>query len=98
MVVLNDVKHPVISDAPTSKEVGLKLTFPVWRGIFTTAGLDEEALEKLDKAVQATVESKEFKNFAENNGFPIKYRNHKEFSEFIKQEMLTYDLLVKISK
>ncbi len=95
LVVLNDAKCPILPDAPISSEVGLKLTFPVWRGIFTTAGLDEEALETLDNAVKETVESEYFKHFANTNGFPIKYRDHKEFSEFITQEIDKYDKLMK---
>lgn len=94
LVVLNDEKHPVIPNTPTSKEAGLKLTFPVWRGIFTTKGADESVLETLNKTIKSTVESEDFKAFARNSGFPIKYRNYKEFTEFIVSERTKYDKLM----
>ena len=82
-------------DIPTLKELGYDLVFPVWRGVFTTKGVDEATLAEIDKAFKAVVESDEFKKYCETNSFPIKYRNHSEFQAFYEEEIKVYDELMK---
>ena len=80
---------------PTLVEVGVDYVFPVWRGVFTKAGVSEEILLEIDKAFKAVVESPEFVQYAKNNGLPIKYRDHNEFKAFVDKEIETYDAIMK---
>lgn len=75
---------------PTLVEVGVDYIFPVWRGVFTKTGASEEILAQIDKAFKAAAESPEFVEYAKNNGLPIRYRDHKEFSAFIEKEKKVY--------
>lgn len=85
----------VAYDVPTLKELGYDLVFPVWRGVFTTKGVDEATLGEIDKAFRAVVESDDFKKFCETNSFPIKYRDHNEFQKFYEEEIKVYEELLK---
>lgn len=83
-----------VFNIPTLKELGIDMVFPVWRGVFTTAGASEEVLNKIDEAFKAAVKSPEFVQYCKDNSLPIKYRDHKEFTEFVDKEIKTYsDLL-----
>ena len=84
-----------VFDVPTMVEVGVDLVFPVWRGVFTKAGASEEVLNQIDEIFKSAVESPEFVEYAKNNGLPVKYRAHKEFSEFVDNEIKKYAELMK---
>ena len=94
LAVMSDTRHAVVPNVPTMKELGINETFPVWRGIFTTAGTPKETLAILEKAIKAAAESDEFKTFAKNNGFPVKFRGVDEFSALIKDENEKYKKLM----
>ena len=81
-------------DIPTLKELGYDLVFPVWRGVFTTKGASEDVLNNMDKAFEAVFNSDEFKSFCETNSFPMKYRNHTEFTTFFEDQMKVYEELM----
>lgn len=99
LAVMNDVRHTVVPNVPTTKELGLDSKFPVWRGIFTTAGTSPESLAILEKALKAAVESDEFKAYAKNNGFPIQFRGVKEFTKLIDEEKAKYaKMMAEINK
>lgn len=90
LAVMSDKRHTVVPNVPTMKELGIDSSFPVWRGVFTTAGTSKETLDVLEKALKVAVESDEFKTYAKNNGFPILFRGHVEFSKFIATEKVKY--------
>lgn len=90
LAVGSDVRHSLLPDVPTAIETGVSYNFPVWRGVFTTAGVDEEVLQMLSDSIKTTVESEEFIKFANNNGFPIKFRGQEEFTEFFNDEKVKY--------
>jgi tripartite-type tricarboxylate transporter receptor subunit TctC len=80
---------------PTMVESGHDFVFPVWRGVFTKKGVSDEVLAELDKAFKAATESPEFVDYATKNGLPIRYRDHKEFTEFVEKEIVIYADLMK---
>jgi len=97
LAVMSEGKHPMLTEVPTCIESGIKVSFPVWRGLFTTKGTPEEALAVLDKAVQAGMAGDEFKNLIKNSGLEAKFKNHVEFTKFFEdQKQLTADLMKKI--
>jgi len=98
LAVMSEGKHPMLSQVPTCKEAGIPVTFPVWRGIFTTKGTPEEFLSIMEKAVKAGTEGEEFKKLVQTTGLEIKYRDHKEFTKFFEeQKALTAQLMKEIS-
>jgi len=90
LAVMSDHRLDAYADVPTCQECGVDVTYAVWRGVFTKAGVSEEILNKLDEAFAAAMESPEFVEFCNTNSLPIRYRNHTEFTEFIKGEIEFY--------
>ncbi|MEA4865476.1 MAG: tripartite tricarboxylate transporter substrate binding protein [Sphaerochaeta sp.] len=84
-----------VFNIPTLVESGVDYVFPVWRGVFTKAGVSDEILAEIDKAFKAAAESPEFVEYAKNNGLPIRYRDHKQFKEFVDKEIAIYSELMK---
>ena len=86
LAVMSEGKHPMLTSVPTCIESGVKVSFPVWRGIFTTKGASSEILDALEKAVKAGMESPEFKTLVQNSGLEAKFVGHKEFTKFIDEQ------------
>jgi tripartite-type tricarboxylate transporter receptor subunit TctC len=98
LAVMSDGKHPMLTTVPTCMESSVNVTFPVWRGIFTTKGTPESSLAVLEKAVKAGTESAEFKNLVDNSGLEIKFKGYTEFSKFFEeQKALTAQLMKEIN-
>lgn len=94
LAIQSEERHPLFPDVPTTTEAGTKSLFPVWRGIFTTSGIDDAKLTILDQALKQAMESPEFQEFLKTQGMPAKYRNHTEFTEFVNKEAETYEVLM----
>lgn len=94
LTVLSENRHPVVPEVPTTIEEGVDSTFPVWRGIFTTAGVDEAILEVLESAIYEATQTPEFQEFLEVRGMPEKFRGYEEFTEFVNEEKEIYDRLM----
>jgi len=86
LAVMSEGKHPMLPEVPTCIASGVKVSFPVWRGIFTTKGVRSEALDTLEKSVKAGMESPEFRSLAESTGLEPKFKGHKEFTKFINEQ------------
>ena len=92
LAVMSDARLEAYADTPTCIECGFDVTYAVWRGIFTKAGVSEEILDILDEAFEkAITESPEFTEYATNASIPVRYRNHEEFTQFIKDEIAFYE-------
>ncbi len=83
--VMTDERYPTIPDVATLKEQGFDVSYPIWRGIFTTAGTDEATLQLLSDAAKAACESEEFKKYA-SFGMPAKFKDYKEFKTVVEKE------------
>lgn len=90
LACMGDTRVSAYPDTPTLKEKGIDMSAAVWRGVFTTAGVSEEILDKLDKAFAAAVKSQEFTSYCKNASLAIRYRDHKEFTEFVNSEIEFY--------
>ena len=86
LAVMSKDRDSALTTVPTCVESGVNVTFPVWRGIFTTKGASEKILDTLEKAVKAGMESPEFKTLAKNTGLTAKFMGHKEFTKFIDEQ------------
>ncbi len=86
LATMGQARHPVLPDVPTAKEGGVAVTFPVWRGIFTTKGVSEQVLDTLDKAIEAATRSTEFQTYVKNSGLEVKFVGHREFSKFFEDQ------------
>ena len=96
LAVMSEARSPSLLDLPTCIESGFSLTYPIWRGVFTTKGVSEEILDILEKAVKAGMEGTEFNTLVKNAGLIKKFKGHKEFTKFFNEQVeLTAKLMKK---
>ena len=91
IAVMSEERLESYPDVPTCVESGIDVTYAVWRGVFTKAGVSEEILNILDDAFAKAVESEEFVDYCTNASIPIRYRDHTEFTQFINDEIAFYE-------
>jgi tripartite-type tricarboxylate transporter receptor subunit TctC len=97
LAVMSDSKVPSLPDAPTCLEAGIKVTYPVWRGIFTTKGASDAVLSTLDKAVKQGMEGEQFQTLMKTSGITARFRDHVEFTKFFEeQKKVTADVMKEI--
>lgn len=95
--VFGESRSSVFPDVKTCREQGVDVFFPVWRGVFTTAGTSEEVLNALSQAVKVAMENEGFKKYVETAGLPVRFRDYKEFGPFLVAEDAFYrDALGKL--
>lgn len=73
----------LLPKAPTAKEQGYDVEYVIWRGIAGPKGMPEPVVSTLEKAIKATVESKEFADAGKKIGFAPAYLPAKAFGELI---------------
>lgn len=95
LAVMSPERLDAYPDAPTCVESGIDVTYAVWRGVFTKAGVSEDILAVLDEAFEKALASEEFTTYANNASLPIHYRNHTEFTDFINSEIAFYEKQLK---
>ncbi|MEO5695703.1 MAG: tripartite tricarboxylate transporter substrate binding protein [Burkholderiaceae bacterium] len=68
LVVFDDVRHPAFKDAPSSKELGFEISdLPNFRTIAVSAKTPPEQVKKLAEAVNAALDTPEWKTFCTEN-------------------------------
>ncbi|MGE4283363.1 MAG: tripartite tricarboxylate transporter substrate binding protein [Clostridia bacterium] len=95
LAAMGENRVPLFKDAPTLKEAGVDLVFPVWRIVFTTKGVSEDVLNRLDEAFKATVEGEGFQKFCENNSIIPNFKDHKETTKFFNEQVKVYAEVMK---
>ncbi len=87
IAVMSEGKHASLPEVPTCIEAGIKVTYPIWRGVFTTKGVPEPILDIIEKAVQSGMEGEEFNTLVKNAGLEKKFKGHKEFTKFFNEQI-----------
>lgn len=85
--VLGAKRDPVFPDAPTAQELGIKVApLDLWRGVAVAHGTPKPVIARLEKAVQASLESPEFKSSGEKLGFVPAFLPGTEFGLLIARD------------
>ena len=96
LVIFAEKRHPAFSDVPTSKELGIDLTLPQFRGIVTRKGTPPERVQGLAEAFRKAMETPQWKKFAEEWYFaPDSYMSPDRFGKWVAAEVDTLERLVK---
>ncbi|MFB7138865.1 Bug family tripartite tricarboxylate transporter substrate binding protein [Gottfriedia sp. NPDC056225] len=84
----------VLSEFPTAKEQGIDAEFIIWRGVFGPEKMSKEAYAYWEKTISKLVETDEWKEEVEKQGWQPEYKNGDEFKSFLtEQETQVHDLL-----
>jgi putative tricarboxylic transport membrane protein len=65
LIIFAETRHPAFPDVPTSKELGLEVTLPQFRGIVARRGTPPERVKALADAFRKASETREWKSFLE---------------------------------
>lgn len=77
----------LLPDTPTCAEDGAgDLDIVMWRGLAAPAGTPQSAIDKLQAAAQAAIESEEFQDAADKIGFTAAYLPADKFGEVIASD------------
>lgn len=86
LVVLAESRTPAFPEVPTVKELTGKLfEGGAFRGVAGPAGLPEEVVVALEKALQQIYASGSFQKQMTDRGFGLKWRGRAEFTAFLRQ-------------
>ena len=96
LVIFAEKRHPAFPDVPTTKELGLEITLPQFRGIVARKGTPPERIQAMAEAFRKAMETPQWKKFAEEWYFaPDSYQGHDRFGKWVAGEVDTLDGLVK---
>jgi tripartite-type tricarboxylate transporter receptor subunit TctC len=89
-------RHPVMPDVPTAAEQGLPgFELVAWFALYAPAGTPQPIIDKLTKAAETAVKSKEFAEKATGAGAYAAYLGPKELGEFTKAELDYWGKVIK---
>jgi tripartite-type tricarboxylate transporter receptor subunit TctC len=89
-------RHPAFADVPTSRELGIDITLPQFRGVVTRKGTPADRVRTLAAAFRRAMETPEWKKFAEEWYFrPDSYLGPDRFAAWVEGELRTLEQLVK---
>ncbi|RGP35147.1 tripartite tricarboxylate transporter substrate binding protein [Pseudotabrizicola alkalilacus] len=77
----------IFSEVPTLKEQGIDYTYGLWHGVTGPKDIDPEALEVLNRAVEAAANSESFIKALEERGFKHQWRPGAEFEDFMQEDL-----------
>lgn len=96
LVIFAEKRHPEFPDVPTTKELGLEITLPQFRGIVARKGTPPERIQVMAEAFRKAMDTPQWKKFAEEWYFaPDSYLGHDRFGKWVAGEVETLDRLVK---
>ena len=93
--LMSDKRSTKYKDLPTTWEQGVKVTFPIWRGLYMAPGAPAEAVKFWSDAVKKMVSTPEWNAERAKLGWEPTQRFGAEFVQFVKEERARYQTLLK---
>lgn len=97
IAVFAERRSPDMPDAPTLRELGHDLVFPLWTGIFAPAGTPEAVLERLDGACARMLRTPSVVETMTRASHPIRYLDRAAFGTYVRAEVVKYAELIGAS-
>lgn len=95
LALLSDKRSTKYKDLPTTYDAGLKVTFPIWRGLYMAPGASPEAVKFWTETVKRMVASPEWNAEREKLGWEASYKFGDDFKAFVLDEQTRYQALLK---
>jgi tripartite-type tricarboxylate transporter receptor subunit TctC len=96
LIIFAEKRHAAYPDAPTSRELGIEITLPQFRGIVARTGTPPERVKILADAIKQAMDTPQWKKFAEEWYFaPDSYQGPERFGKWVAGEVDVLDRLVK---
>jgi tripartite-type tricarboxylate transporter receptor subunit TctC len=96
LVIFAEKRHPAFAEVPTTKELGLDITLPQFRGIVARKGTPPERIQTMAEAFRKAMDTPQWKKFADEWYFaPDSYMGPDRFGAWVAGEVDVLDRLVK---
>lgn len=96
LVIFAQKRHPAFPDVPSSKELGLEIFLPQFRGVVAKKGTPPERIQALADAFRKASETPAWKKFSEEWYLrPDSYMGPDKFGRWVTGEAATLDRFVK---
>lgn len=95
LALISDKRSTKFKDLPTTFEQGVKVTFPIWRGIYMAPGAPAEAVQFWTETVKKMLASPEWSAEREKLGWEAAARFGDDFKQFVRDEHARYQALLK---
>jgi tripartite-type tricarboxylate transporter receptor subunit TctC len=96
LVIFAAERHPAFPDVPASKELGLEIYLPQFRGVVARKGTPPDRVGRLADAFRQAMDTPQWKKFAEEWYMrPDSYLGPDRFRAWVDGEALTLDRFVK---
>ena len=82
-------------DVPTAKEQGYDLDLGTWRWLAVPNNTPPEIREKIEKAIQESINDARFKEFMKREAFGIRFLNSGDFLKFLNIQEEAYRAFFK---
>ena len=86
LAVFDANRAGVLSDVPTSHELGFPIGAPAWSGFFGPAGMPEERVNLLAAAFEAAFGTDEWAKLCRERGMEALFLDKDGFSEFARKQ------------
>jgi putative tricarboxylic transport membrane protein len=93
--LLSDKRSSKYKDLPTTQDQGVKVTFPIWRGVYMAPGASPEAVAFWTETLKKMVASPEWNAEREKLGWEAAALFGDEFKAFVAEEQARYQSLLK---
>lgn len=95
LAIMSDKRSTRFKDLPTTWEQGVKVTFPIWRGLYMAPGASPEAVRYWSDTVKKMLATKEWNAEREKVAWEPTQRFGDEFKRFVDDELTRYQALLK---
>ncbi len=96
LVIFATERHPAFPEVPSSKELGLDIFLPQFRGVVARKGTPPDRVAKLADALRKAMETPQWKKFAEEWYMrPDSYLGPDRFRPWVEAEVATLERFVK---
>lgn len=98
LAVTGSKRSPLLPDAPTIQEAGLKdFDVTIWFGVLAPAGTPAPVVERLNREIVVVMSTDEMKKRMQTDGAEARSTSPEEFAALIKRDMAKWGPLVKAS-
>ncbi len=95
LAVMSETRSTRFKDLPTTYEQGVKVAFPIWRGLYMAPGASASAVQFWTEAITKMLATPEWAAEREKLGWEPAQRVGPEFEKSVKAEQLHYQSLLK---
>jgi len=96
LIIFAESRHPAFADVPSSKELGLEVTLPQFRGIVARRGTPPERTKALADAFRKATDTPQWKGFLEQWYMRAdSFLGPEQFGPWVREQVDVMDRLVK---